>query len=128
MKLPIELHKKQHPGDIRKATVIAFVLSRGSIVSVGYNRRRELAVDGRMSQHAEEAALKKAGRRAVGATLYVVRFKKDGSKGLSQPCTRCYDTLNRAGIVKVFFSLDDENVWGRLIWKNGEWIRYSAVG
>jgi pyrimidine deaminase RibD-like protein len=122
MKLPIKEHKSKHPAsDVKTASLMAFVVRRGKVVTVGYNRR--VFPNGEaFSQHAEEAALKKAGSRAKGATLYVLRFKKDGSRGMARPCGRCHDTLNRAGIVRVFFSLDNVDRWGKLIWQNAQWI------
>ena len=122
MRLPIEQHRKRHPGDVRAATVIAFVVSRGKIVADGYNRRMDVPVDGKFSYHAEEVALKKAGRRASGATLYVVRVKKDNSRGLAKPCVRCMEAINRTGIVRVYFTLDASNAWGKLIWKGSQWL------
>lgn len=121
MKLPIIEHRDKHPEDIKTATVIAFVVKRGKVVSVGYNRRVFPSGE-RFSQHAEEAAIKKAGSRAYCSALYVLRFKKDESRGLARPCPGCFDILKRAGIVRVFFSLDDSDDWGKLIWKNGQWV------
>jgi pyrimidine deaminase RibD-like protein len=124
MKLPIDEYKKKHPENVKKATVIAFVVSRGSIVSVGFNRRR-FSADGKFTYHAEENSLKKAGRRAKGAELYVIRIKKDGSRGLARPCNGCQDIINKSGISKVWFSLDASDRWGKLIWMGDQWVWYE---
>lgn len=94
-----------HPRSVRKATVLAIVYKRTKIISFGFNRRIiEKVVHPCYSVHAEESALRKAGRRAVGATMYIVRVRRDGTYGLARPCNYCSDIINRSGIVKVTYT------------------------
>ena len=55
--------------------------------------------------HAETEALKRAGRAARGATLYVT-LEPCSHHGKTPPCT---DAIIRAGIVRVVSALDDPN-------------------
>lgn len=67
-------------------------------------------LDGRLaaSVHAEEDAVMRAGSRAHGATLYVVRFARNNHEftdipAASCPCKRCTKVCQRNKI-KVFYS------------------------
>jgi hypothetical protein len=100
---------ENHPRDVKKATVIAIVDGR-DFTEVGYNRRK-FPVNGTFTFHAEEAALKKSGRRARGAYMLVVRVKKNGSYGLAKPCVKCESLAKKAGIVKIEYST--ENGWSK---------------
>jgi deoxycytidylate deaminase len=104
----LKAHLKAHPRDIKKATVLAFVVSRGAIVSVGYNRK-VFPEGGKWSTHAEEAALKKAGRRAVGATLHVIRIMKNGDYAYARPCHDCQMMIIRSGVAIVKYSDESWN-------------------
>lgn len=77
-------------------------------MAVGYNRRK-FPADGEFSWHAEASGLKKAGRRAMGASLYVIRVRKDGSYGNAEPCPNCKAFIERSGIVKVDWSKEEWN-------------------
>ena len=63
--------------------------------------------NGKRSIHAEEALIVKAAKRGMrlsGVTVIVYRHKKgDGCPGSSQPCSRCYFLLKRAGVRRVIF-------------------------
>jgi deoxycytidylate deaminase len=109
----LERHRQQHPKEIRSALVIAFILRRGKVVEVGYNRKRFKGSDV-WTFHAEEAALRKAGRRAKGAWLIVIRIKKDGTYGLAEPCPRCKVMIGRAGIARVMYSSEQWNQHGEV--------------
>lgn len=97
-------HLKSHPKDVRKATVIALIFKRSTLLSIGYNRRK-------MSQHsrggyiftfhAEYSALLKAGTRARGSDMYVIRVRKDGTIGVAKPCAICESHIRRARIARV---------------------------
>jgi deoxycytidylate deaminase len=110
MKLPIDLkqHLKKHPKDVEKATVMALVIQRGRVIEVGYNRRR-FPTDAGFTIHAEEAVLKKAGRRARHGTLLVIRYKKNGEFGLAKPCPRCDRMIAEYGVSYVQWSKEEWN-------------------
>jgi len=80
--------------------IVGAVLVRGGkIIGAGYHR-----VAG--GDHAEIAALKEAGERAKGATLYVT-LEPCSHHGRTPPCA---DALIRAGVVKVVAAMADPNL------------------
>ena len=103
LKINLRNHLEKHPKDVRKATVIGFIMDGDSLISVGYNRKR-FSADGKFTWHCEEQALKKAGRRAKDKTLYVIRILKDGSIGMAMPCKSCQKLIEKYGIRKVYYS------------------------
>lgn len=55
--------------------------------------------------HAEHACLNQAWRSDVdGATMVVVRVRKNGTIGMARPCALCMKRLIQAGIKKVLFT------------------------
>ncbi len=52
-------------------------------------------------KHAEQKALKVAGSRARGATLYTLMVRRDGSLGKGIPCGECFAYAKRQGIHKI---------------------------
>lgn len=76
----------------------AVVVSKGRIVGRGYHRLAG-------TDHAEIVALKDAGRRAKGSTLYVT-LEPCSTFGRTPPCTRA---ILSAGIIKVVVSAMDPN-------------------
>lgn len=89
--------------------------SGGRIVSLGWNASEIKHPKMNMfSTHAETAALKKAGDKAVGAKLYVVRLTASGKLATSKPCARCAVAIRAAGIRKVYYSISDRE-WGTWI-------------
>ena len=82
----------------------AVIVKDGKILAVGTNRMYydPSVVNWRMSGiHAEAAAIKAAGNRAKGATIYVGRINRTGETMLSAPCDRCTGAIDRAGITRV---------------------------
>ncbi len=77
----------------------AVVVSGGEIVGEGYHR-------GAGTPHAEALAIRAAGERARGATLYL-NLEPCCHFGRTPPCT---DTISRAGIERVLFSMYDPDV------------------
>ena len=102
-KLNLQHHLQKHPKNVRKATVLAFVLNGSKIISTGYNRKR-FSSNGKFTTHAEDSALSKAGRRAKGQTLYVIRLLKDGSIGMALPCKDCQKLIEKYEVKKVYYS------------------------
>jgi diaminohydroxyphosphoribosylaminopyrimidine deaminase / 5-amino-6-(5-phosphoribosylamino)uracil reductase len=76
----------------------AVVVSRGRVVGEGFHRRAG-------EEHAEVAALRKAGPRARGADLYVTLEPCDHF-GRTPPCTAA---IRGAGIARVIAALADPN-------------------
>jgi pyrimidine deaminase RibD-like protein len=61
-------------------------------------------------QHAECAALSKQWKSEIrGATLIVVRIRKDREYGLSKPCHTCEKFIKECGIRAVYYSTNDPN-------------------
>lgn len=73
----------------------SIIISGGRIISWGYNRGLK---------HAEEMALRRAGKNAKGATLVNVRLSKSGRFAMSRPCLHCGIMIGGYGIKKVMFS------------------------
>lgn len=101
----VDNYLEKHPRDVRKATLLAVIFKRTTIISYGFNRKtfcpnRNTKIH-RFTIHAEDAALEKAGNRARGADILVVRFKKDGTSGISKPCKQCELHIRKAGIARV---------------------------
>lgn len=61
------------------------------------------------SFHAEARVLRKIG---AGGTVYVARVRKDGSVGMSRPCTSCCRMLRFRG-AKCYYTID-EGEWACL--------------
>lgn len=76
----------------------AVVARRGKIVGEGHHKRAG-------TPHAEPLAIKAAGRRAKGATLYVT-LEPCCTHGRTPPCT---DAIRRAGIKRVIVATEDPN-------------------
>lgn len=76
----------------------ACVVSGGAIVGVGHHQRAG-------EDHAEVVALRDAGDRARGATVFVT-LEPCNHHGRTAPCT---EALLRAGVARVVFALADPN-------------------
>ncbi|MEW5796602.1 MAG: bifunctional diaminohydroxyphosphoribosylaminopyrimidine deaminase/5-amino-6-(5-phosphoribosylamino)uracil reductase RibD, partial [Candidatus Zixiibacteriota bacterium] len=76
----------------------AVIVKNGRIVAEGYHHRAGL-------DHAEVVALKKAGTRAKGATVYVT-LEPCAHVGCTGPCA---NALIRAGVARVIYSSVDPN-------------------
>ena len=57
--------------------------------------------------HAESRALRKAGH---GATLYVARVTRLNELAMAKPCPRCQALIRSFGVVKVYYTIDQENI------------------
>jgi deoxycytidylate deaminase len=105
-KINLDDLRRKHPDNIKKSMHIAVIYKRGKIIAYGFNRvimsKTELHHTNQLkaywTKHAEQDALKKAGRRSNGAEMLVVRVMKDGSLGFSKPCFNCQFLIERAGI------------------------------
>lgn len=93
----------------------ALVVKSGRVVGQGYNRvinnpmlfPDDMFNDHKehISIHAEVAALNQVSPEvAHGAVLYVARTRSCGAPGMSRPCPRCQEAIEKAGIKKVVYS------------------------
>ena len=89
----------------------AVLVKGGKVVGVGVNSTRGVSsVDATENSwrssyvHAEEVAIRAAGSRASGATLYVARVNRHGAPRLSEPCARCEGAISRSGVKRVVFT------------------------
>lgn len=77
----------------------AVLLKGGKPVAVAHNHSHV---------HAEHAVINRAHRVGTeGATIVVIRVRKDGTIGMSKPCDKCVSRLISAGIKKVIYSDTD---------------------
>ena len=98
MSQAIELAKKGSGYTSPNPLVGAVLVKNGLIVGSGYHRQAG-------TDHAEIVALKRAGRRARGSTLYV-NLEPCCHQGRTGPCTRA---LIAAGITEVHCAMLDPN-------------------
>lgn len=76
----------------------AVLVKNGTLIAEGYHSRLG-------GEHAEIIALRKAGKRAHGATLYV-NLEPCNHHGKTPPCTTA---IIEAGIKRVVYAMDDPN-------------------
>lgn len=119
MKLAIELAKKAEGRTSPNPVVGAVVIKGGRIVGKGYHKRAGMP-------HAEIEALRQAGGRAKGATLYVTLEPCDHF-GRTPPCT---DAIVLSGIKETVIAMKDPNPLnnGRGIKKLNRWGIKTTVG
>lgn len=98
MERALELASLSHGEQRPNPFVGALVVKRGKIISEGFHSRAG-------GPHAEIVALKKAGARAQGATLYVT-LEPCCHQGRTGPCT---SAIISAGISRVVYALRDPN-------------------
>jgi len=100
--------QKQSMNSEMKFKVGAAIEKNETILSVGYNTRiSDNILKDRFSLHAEcmaiLRALKKYGRKKVeGSTIYIIRYKKDGSFGNSKPCPVCQTILKKFNMKTIY--------------------------
>ena len=98
MRLALRLAARAIGATSPNPVVGAVLVKRGRIVGKGYHRQAGLA-------HAEVEALRKAGERAAGSTLYVT-LEPCHHIGRTPPCC---DAIIRAGIRRVVIATHDPN-------------------
>jgi tRNA(Arg) A34 adenosine deaminase TadA len=110
-----EAHAKRSSHEFKHGAVLA---KEGKIIGVGKNRYcsstpRSVKRRGRLSIHAEEAAMKQAGH-CTNAIMYVVRLNSSGL-AFSKPCGRCEALMRISRIEKVTYSTHDGGVESMLL-------------
>jgi len=98
MKLALSLAKKRKGYTHPNPTVGAVVVKEGKIIGLGYHERAG-------KPHAEVVALKQAGKRAEGSTLYVT-LEPCTHFGRTPPCT---NTIIKSGVKRVVVATLDPN-------------------
>lgn len=98
MRLALRLARRAIGDTSPNPVVGAVVVKRGRIVGQGYHRHAGWA-------HAEVEALRQAGRRASGATMYVT-LEPCHHTGRTPPCC---EALIQAGIKRVVIAMTDPN-------------------
>ena len=98
MRLAIELAKKAEGKTSPNPIVGAVIVKNNKIIGKGYHRKAGLP-------HAEINALREAGKRTRGSTLYVT-LEPCNHYGRTPPCT---DAIIRTGIKKVIIAMKDPN-------------------
>lgn len=100
----------ERTADSDHAIPMSAILVKGSrILSYGVNGykthpRQISRYDEWRSIHAElDAILGVSKRKLEGATLYVARKRKDGSPGISKPCSSCIKLIRSSGIKRVVY-------------------------
>lgn len=106
-KLAVKSNHRAHP-------LGSVLVQKNRVISVGFNtlRTHTKSNNNFKTTHAEFSALFGIDFKATrGSILYVVRIKKDGSVGMSRPCTFCQELIQAAGIKGVFYSIDNNPYW-----------------
>lgn len=98
MRKTLELAEKGRGSTNPNPMVGAVVVKNGKVIASGYHRRVG-------ALHAEAIALKKAGKKAKGAELYV-NLEPCAHIGRTPPCT---DAIIKGGIKKVYCAMIDPN-------------------
>jgi len=99
-------------GDVchSKGRHVAFIFRSGNLVSIGRNYRLPI-VPGNCSSdwtvHAEVDALRGVHWKGRGkCVMVVVRIKRDGSLGMSKPCSNCRRALAPLRFKSIWYSTE----------------------
>lgn len=89
----------------------AVVVKSGRVLGTGFNKSRNhpnVVMEGRhridCGYHAEAVAIREAGQKARGATIFVARINRHGSDLLSKPCDNCQKLIEESGVKNVIFT------------------------
>ena len=93
----------------------AVVVKSGRVMGTGFNKDRNhprsvspehIKTD--CSFHAEQLAIRDAGKNLKGAKIYVARVNRNGNDRDSQPCPRCLLLIQSVGIKKIIYTSEKE--------------------
>lgn len=99
-----------------RVRVGAVIVTNGKPISIGFNKLKTHPIYTKInhkrakyiqSLHAEMSALLSARTDVSGATIYVYRERRDGSRGNAKPCPVCQLLLAEAGIKKIYFTTEE---------------------
>ena len=104
----LEAKKSKH----KQHRMGAVIVKGGRIIAFGHNKLRPSKELKTETIHAEEDAVLQAIRNTglsvlAGSKIYITRYTKGGSVGLSKPCNRCMGLLYSVGVKQVHYSTDD---------------------
>jgi deoxycytidylate deaminase len=92
----------------------AIIVKSGRVVGTGFNRFKnspdiipEELIKVHCSRHAEEVAIREAGKNCKGAILYVARVNRQGEDRNSKPCHICNSLIENSGIKKVIYTVEE---------------------
>lgn len=92
----------------------AIIVKSGRVVGMGFNKFKnhpdvipEDLIKVHCSRHAEEVAIKEAGKNSRGAILYVARVNRQGEDRNSKPCHICSELIASSGIKKVIYTVEE---------------------
>lgn len=98
----------------------AIVVRGGSVLAIGVNKwRNDITMAGLLhdqgrstdiSIHAEIDALSRVSNPR-GATIYVARVNRTGKARLSKPCVNCAKALKKAGVSKIVYTLNNDDMF-----------------
>jgi len=100
---------------------VGAILLRGRrVIKIGVNsfkthpRFKRRYPDGSCAahMHAEMSVLRYA---QPGDEIQVIRWRKDGSKGMAKPCKYCQEFITHAGISRVSYT-NDKGKWETLVY------------
>ena len=92
----------------------AVIVKNGRVLALGVNKQKNADINAPhalnapeyFTVHAEADAINRA-RNIKGATIYIARVNKRGEERLSRPCDSCAETIRKAGIRTVIYTLSD---------------------
>lgn len=91
----------------------ALIVKKNRVLSVGYNSPKTHPISSATVQqqlHAEmDAILRCSETDLEGAEVIVARTRPSGKPGLSKPCEVCEGLLRRAGVKRVFYTINSED-------------------
>lgn len=87
----------------------AVIIKGNTVLSIGFNKYKTSPRSNHPWAfiHAENSCLNSLDKSAVGADIYVYRETKSGMLANSKPCKYCYQMLKRAGIRRVYYTVDN---------------------
>lgn len=87
------------------------IVSKNKVLSLGFNQLKTHSKSPHKwkTLHAEiDALLGNSFEDLKGCEAYVYRQTKDGCRAMAKPCPVCELALKKAGIKKVYFTVDNE--------------------
>lgn len=104
-----KLARKMSMKSDHKCKLGAVLVYKGNVVSAGYNQLKThpKSTHPYKSTHAELAVILNSKLNDLsGCDMYIYRQKKDGSLGLSKPCTYCTKLLKMYNVRNVYYTTE----------------------
>jgi len=94
---------------VKGGSVLSYSTNQNALKSwVARFRHRD---KGHATKHAEVGCIHNIDRsKTSGSTLYVTRISNKGNFLLSKPCPMCKRALKNAGIKRVYYTIDEEEM------------------